>query len=144
MGQGRYGVLRTSLSIRVGVPMSHEGEGDYPAVYKSETRKARKQHVCHACGDTIMPGHQYVYIFSVYDGDTDETRRCARCEAIHSHLREKCNAERAQRRMAGKEQRWPADALNCGEDYAENWGHDPPPEIAALAFALPGEMQVKS
>jgi hypothetical protein len=30
-------------------------------------------------------------------------------------------------------------ARKCGREYPEEWGEEPPPEIAALAFALPGE-----
>lgn len=92
---------------------------------------------CAACHETIRVGDRYAYSFAVWQGQTYETRRCLRCQAIHLHLREKCRDERDA-------EEWPDDALNCGHDYLENWGHEPPPEIAALAFALPDEMQAKA
>jgi hypothetical protein len=114
--------------------MSHEGD-EACSVHREHTRTARRPHWCSACGDPISPGHRYVYLFVVWDGDTYQTRRCLRCQAIHVHLRERCRDERPEC--------YPADALDCGEDYRENWGEDPPVEIAALAFVTGAEMQPK-
>lgn len=61
------------------------------------------------------------------DGDSVTLRRCSRCQTIHEHLRQLCESQ----------ERWPDEQLNCGEDYEEEWGKLPP-EIAALAFTLPG------
>jgi hypothetical protein len=110
--------------------VSHEG--DEPcAVYEQTSRTARKQHTCDACGSAIAVGQRYAYVFLIWDGARYQYRRCPRCEAIHAHLRAKCSAE-----CGG---RWPDEELNCGEDYADNWGEEPPPEISALAFWLPGD-----
>lgn len=99
--------------------------------YNETGRRARKAHVCDACNEPIRPGDVYTFVSIVFDGSASNVKRCARCQKIHLHLRERC---------AGDE-RWPRERLNCGLDYKEEWGAEPPPEIAALAFALPGEVK---
>jgi hypothetical protein len=108
--------------------MSEYGDGDYCAVHDSTWRKARKPHNCDACGESITPGRTYHRSAWPCDGSWSVTLRCERCEAIFAHLTsrmsradEYCNPE-----------------LNCGHEYEERW-REPPPEIAALAFWLPGE-----
>lgn len=54
-----------------------------------------------------------------------------RCQRIFDHLVERgshCDM-------------YPAQRLDCGETYQDHWGEDPPEEIAALAFALPHELE---
>jgi hypothetical protein len=111
--------------------MSHHCDEHY-SVYNERNVVARKPHTCSACHETIAPGHAYTRVFIVWDGQIDVVLRCARCQAIHEHLREVCEDK------SGGEM-WPAEELNCGQEYREHWGVDPPPEIAALAFLLPGE-----
>jgi hypothetical protein len=112
------------------------GDDDGPAVdvYDTTTRKARKPHKCHACGETVRPGDTYTRVFVVWDGSTDVTKRCARCQAIYVHL-----AARIRRESYDGEYEQCADALNCGHEYKERWGEPPPEVIAALAFWLPGD-----
>jgi hypothetical protein len=70
----------------------------------------------------------YWSIAWVFDGRAQGAKRCERCQTIHKHLRVK-----------GDGDMWPAEQLDCGEEYAAHWGKEPPEDIAALAFALPGE-----
>lgn len=97
-------------------------------VYSERATRARKAHTCAACGEAIAPGHVYTRVSIVFDGTVESLKRCARCQKLHEHLR-----------TLGDHEMWPAERLDCGEEYAQHWGEDPPPEIAALAFALPGE-----
>ncbi len=65
-----------------------------------------------------------------FEGHWDTVKRCQRCEKIHAHLVE----ERSE------SDEWPNDRLDCGHGYEEmHGGEAPPDEIAALAFALPGD-----
>ena len=119
--------------------MSHDCEdGEYAEVYVEREPTARKEYKCGACGEAIRVGDSYSYTFIVFEGEASNVRRCARCQKIHLHLRDKC---RDLRRRTGDD-KWPADRLDCGEDYEENWGEEPPEDIAALAFALPGEVEL--
>lgn len=113
--------------------MSHGTDGQY-AVYDETLFKARKQHECGACEQPIRKGDNYTRVFTLFDGCTDTVKRCARCQTLHMHLREKCNGpKRFHDRL------WPAERLDCGENYRENWGEEPPMPIQELAFLLPGE-----
>jgi len=112
--------------------MSHDVEEHY-TVYEESTRKARKEHECDACDDKIRVGDKYVHVFIVFQGDHETIKRCARCQAIHMHLRQECQGQGM----------WPAERLDCGEEYEEHWGKAPPDEIAALAFMTADEMQAK-
>jgi len=106
--------------------MSHEVT-DYYEVYCETRRKAKKEHVCDACSDRIRVGTYFWYVFYVFEDRTYTVKRCERCQAIHVHLR------------GMNEDTWPDEKLSCGEEYRQHWGQEPPPEIAALAFALPGD-----
>lgn len=107
--------------------MSHSID-DYYSVYKETETKARKEHQCSACSEPISPNQVYTRVQIVFDKSAETVKRCSRCQAIHIHLREK-----------GRGDTWPAERLDCGESYRDHWGEEPPEEIAALAFALPGE-----
>lgn len=109
--------------------MSHSVEETY-AVYDERSPVARKEHRCDACDERIAPGQQYARIGIVFQGEAESVKRCLRCQAIHEYLRDKDPGET-----------WPAERLDCGEKYEDHWGEDPPERIAALAFALPREMQ---
>lgn len=111
--------------------MSHDVLDCEPcSVYAETTRKARKEHSCSACKETIRPGDYYVNVGIVCNGNAETIKRCLRCDKIHEHLRTKAPGDT-----------WPDDRLNCGHGYREMWGEDPPPEIAALAFATRDSMQ---
>ena len=110
--------------------MSHYCDEPYDA-YSCRTIKARKTHECSACGGVIEPKHRYVKIGMVYDGSASTVKRCLRCEAIHTHLS-----------TLGRDQDlYPAERLDCGQSYKDEWGKEPPPEIAALAFKTGADMQ---
>lgn len=106
--------------------MSHCVDERY-AVYSETRRRAIKTHKCSACKETIQRGHTYHVIAIIFEG-VESLKRCERCQKIHLHLR-----------GLGDGDMWPDERLNCGEEYKEHWGREPPPDIAALAFALPGE-----
>jgi hypothetical protein len=100
-------------------------------VYDETVRRARKEHRCGACDEHIVPGATYWHIATVFDGTARTYKRCERCQAIHVHLRELCRA-------TGSDM-WPDERLACGLRYEDEWGALPP-EIEALAFALPNEV----
>lgn len=108
----------------------------YADVYNKITRRARKEHDCCACHQTIRKGDRYVYVSSVYDGAVYTYKRCLRCEAMHSHLARKMAAD-------GETYEFPDEELNCGHTYEERWETPPPPELVALAFMTPDEAQAQ-
>jgi len=110
--------------------MSAYSDGDCCSVWQDRWLMARKEHVCDACHETIRAGVRYHLTFFVFDGGADQTKRCARCEAIFAHLSERIRKE-------GDLEEHCNDRLACGHAYKERWGEEPPPEIAALAFWLP-------
>ncbi len=110
--------------------MSHSIE-EYYKVYSEKDQRARKDRTCAACDETIRAGDVYTGVFIVDDGgEVEHLSRCARCQKIHLHLRD-----------IGDGDSWPDERLDCGETYEDHWGGEPPAEIAALAFALPGEVK---
>ncbi len=109
--------------------MSHSID-EYYAAYRETMRVAAKPHYCSACTEGIPKGQRYYDITIVSDNTAHSLKRCERCQQIHKHLRK-----------LGDGEMWPDERLNCGEEYKEHWGKEPPPEIAALAFALPKDFQ---
>jgi hypothetical protein len=102
---------------------------EYYAVYDETCPTARKEHTCAACGEVIAKRQRYYRIALVFDGAASTVKRCVRCQRIHEHLR----------KSDTDGHRWPDELLNCGHEYEDAHGVAPPDEIAALAFALPGE-----
>ena len=96
---------------------------------------AKTPHKCTACQEGIQPGNIYHRDAFLYDGTWSVVRRCLRCEAIYKHL---C-VRRENDRTADRSE-FVDPALDCGHTYRERWNGDPPPHIAALAFALSGEV----
>ena len=95
--------------------------GDEPCThYEMRERVARKEHVCCACGEKIIPGMKYGYVFLIHDGDTYTYKRCPRCQMIFVHLSAKIRGE-------GDYEEFCDERLNCGHGYEENWD-EPPPE----------------
>lgn len=96
-------------------------EPDYPL--KDVWRRARKEHTCYACRETIARTHVYHYSSGIdRDGEPYDYKHCARCWKIFEALWAD-TSEGVQ---------WD---LDCGEVW-----EDPPDQVAALAFALPGEI----
>lgn len=92
---------------------------------------ARKSHRCIACGETVEPGHTYHRTESLYDGSWSRWKHCGRCGRIWLALLKM--ARQAQDDIAID------PALRCGSSWEGAWDEPPPPEVAALAFALPGD-----
>ncbi len=114
--------------------MSHVADERY-TVYQEVTRRAIKPHKCDACDEPISKGHRYYVVTWVFDGSADGVKRCLRCQRIHEHLR-----------TLGQDSwdhMWPDEMLNCGEEYTEHWGVEPPADIAALAFVTGADLQGK-
>lgn len=107
--------------------------GDEPNDFERDaTHVARKEHKCCACKEAIKPGHTYTKITLGFEGKVNEHKHCLRCRAMFDALQKKCLA-------ASDGEECAALRLNCGHEYKEKWGEDPPPELAELAFLLPGE-----
>lgn len=109
--------------------MSHAIDEHYKA-YVETLRCAAKDHTCDACDEPISKGHRYYAISWIFYGP-GSCKRCLRCQAVHVHLR-----------TLDPYEMWPAEKLDCGEEYTEHWGKEPPPEIADLAFKTPEELQI--
>ena len=102
-------------------------DDDGPSAFTMRVRKARKEHACNACHEAIPKGHRYSYQSGVWDGSPDSFHICLRCRAIQQALEDKNHTFQL--------------TLDCGHDWQEVFEEEPPDDIAALAFALPGEMQ---
>lgn len=100
-------------------------------IHDSEWRVSYSgKHRCTACREGIPAGARYWLETYTESGFYQSTvRRCQRCERIHAHLLDRMDDTFEV----------PAPALDCGDTYEERWGEQPSEEIAALAFALPGE-----
>jgi hypothetical protein len=109
--------------------MSHAIDETYD-VYSETFHRARKAHRCCACDSTIRRGDRYARIFLIFQRDPELVLRCLRCQTIHKHLRD-----------LDPGATWPAERLDCGEEYAEHWGKQPPAEIAEIAFMTDDEAQ---
>jgi hypothetical protein len=123
--------------------VSFDADGCEPySVYNEHQRRARKDHRCSACQAVVIRrGDLYKDIRTVFEGEAETIKRCARCEALYQHL--KGLGQRTVTRADGSTYQVthfvPAEKLDCGNSYQDEWERDPPPEIAALAFWLPGE-----
>lgn len=113
--------------------MSHGIDSSY-AAYEETCRRAKKEHRCSACSAAIQPGHRYFYVFTIWEGSHRTYKRCVRCQRMHEALRAICLKE-----TFGEE--WPNEALDCGHEFKERWGHDPPEWLARLAFLTDDEAQ---
>lgn len=127
-------------------------DGGEPIVVDTQrTVRARKEHRCHACKETIERGHLYTRHTVIWGGQVDETIRCLRCDAIYQQLCEIHRASNEENRRRAREVHfgdydtaWPDAALNCGHEFKERWGREPPPELARLAFMTPAELQAEA
>jgi hypothetical protein len=54
-------------------------EGETAAVFNRKIRKARKEHTCCECGETIDKGSTYEYVTMLYDGSWDTFKTCMPC-----------------------------------------------------------------
>lgn len=98
-------------------------------------RRARKDHECSACCETIRRGDVYSEATYLADQTPDRSRHCLRCVALSSRI-----GEEHRRRRTGCA---PAVDLDCGHTWREEFREEPPPDVARLAFATPAEMQAE-
>jgi hypothetical protein len=108
--------------------MSHTIDEQY-AVYRVTVRKSRRDRRCFVCGLQIHAGDRYADVRLIFDGNAETVHRCGRCQTIHEHLIEE----------GGYSDLWPAERLDCGLDYASEWGHEPPEDVQAVIFATSDE-----
>jgi len=116
--------------------LSHEVDEAYDLYHKTR-RKARKEHRCCACGETILSGHVYVYVGLVWEGRGENYKRCLRCDTIFDAI----VARQQAASRHGYADQWPDEDLNCGHTWRENFEEDPPEEVARLAFMSREEAQ---
>lgn len=98
---------------------------EYSDVWNEKQRKARVEHTCCACKETIRRGDVYRVTSSLYDGSWDTWAHCLRCAAMLDALGKRDGGTSAI-----------AMELDCGVVW-----EDPPPEVAALAFLTKDEIQ---
>jgi hypothetical protein len=122
-------ILVAAAADRTG-NMSFDGDCEPCEVWRETKRRARKEHKCSACKETIERTHFYIEHFSLFDGDIDTLKRCIRCETIYQHLRDISDVDSP-----------PMPRLDCGHKYRDCHSNPCPPEIEALAFALPKDFQ---
>lgn len=106
--------------------MCYDSDGP-DAILEDAFVKARKEHPCFACHETIRVGDRHHVFVAIHDGDLGRFRHCLRCWRLIEELTEKsgegCDL-----------------SLNCGESWEGNFG-PLPDEIAALAFLTADEAQ---
>jgi len=80
-----------------------------------------------ACKRAIPAGSFYCAVSWVFEGSADSVKRCGACQKTHEHLR-------------GKDpELWPDERLNCGLKYEDEWGGEPPPDVARLPLLTDAE-----
>jgi len=105
--------------------MAHANE--FAIVLSRRTLRAAKPHSCDACPETIRIGDQYERWILADDG-IETIRQCIRCREIWSAIVELSDGDPV------------CLDLDCGERWEDVFG-EIPPEVAALAFALPGDFE---
>lgn len=120
---------------RGAVSVSVDGYND---VQSCKTRRARKEHRCDACRETIRVGDSYINEFTVYDGNSDTTKRCLRCDAMLDAIQSRMIDADIDPHEEGVDR-----ALNCGHTWNEDFREEPPEEVARLAFLTRDEAQAE-
>lgn len=59
---------------------------EWPSAWRSEWRRARREHRCCACGETVRVGDRYRDTWGVWSGDVDTMKHCARCWTLLQEL----------------------------------------------------------
>lgn len=83
-------------------------------VYRSETRRARKQHACTECGRKIESGETYRYIVGMIDGDWSDYKQCEHCQAAATWLQVVCNGYLLDGILEELREHW-------GDGYRNRW-----------------------
>lgn len=105
---------------------------EHADIYRVAQKRARKTHTCSACNGDVRKGDLYTREDVLFEREWTHTIRCDRCQVIYEHLLEMC-------RLHGEGDEYPNPELDCGHEYKERWGVEPPEWLAALAFWLPGD-----
>ena len=108
----------------------------YNAVESRTMPRARKEHRCCACRETVRRGDRYSRTFVVYEGEPETYIHCLRCSAIFDAI--------AARHHDAETDYWEraiAWRLDCGHDWDEVFEESPPAEVARLAFMTADEAQ---
>lgn len=103
-----------------------DSDGETAKIWDEEEITAAKEHKCSGCRETIRKGHKYRRTAVL--GDSWNTwKHCQRCAALVDVLKTSMGHYTTEMLY-----------LNCGETWV-----DVPPELAEIAFALPGEVPPK-
>jgi hypothetical protein len=105
----------------------------YNEVERTTYPRARKEHRCDACRETIRVGDRYARTFIVWEGEPETWFHCARCNALFKGI-----SGRHRELRTGEGVQFD---LDCGHSWQEIFDEEPPPEIARLAFLTPDEAQ---
>lgn len=62
----------------------HDGDG--PECFSRKRPRARKEHRCTECRETIEPGQQYEHASGIWDGSPDSFKTCLSCVEIRDHF----------------------------------------------------------
>lgn len=84
-----------------------------------QQHKARKRYVCHLCGSAILPGAEYVYEASKWDGELHQMRRHIHCDAI---LNAYCDKEEVCEYTESEVLEWACDNACAGCRHANEDG----------------------
>lgn len=60
--------------------------GEKPSVSTDVCRKARKEHKCCECRETIKVGDTYHFTSGIWEGRGDSFKTCAKCEALRHYI----------------------------------------------------------
>ena len=66
--------------------MSYCDCDSYSYPYRTEARKAAKEHRCYECGAKIAIGDRYEYATGKCEGSWFDARTCCRCEALREFV----------------------------------------------------------
>lgn len=70
----------------IGCSCSCSMDGERPVVFEEHWPKARKEHVCVECGETIKLGQRYEYASGLWDGFWDHHKTCKTCVNIRNDV----------------------------------------------------------
>ena len=108
-------------------------DADYSYAVQSERfPRARKVHLCCACGESIRVGDKYAYSVAIGQEGFDSYKHCLRCYTMLEAIQEAHSRNGSEIAIAWE--------LNCGEDWTDAIG-ELPNEIARLAFLTHDEIQ---